>query len=83
MLHNAQIKVKNYKTGAYETRPLMVSERAPGIAYGTMAGAAFAPFVLFKDIHDLELFVRGRYDIEKRKDVQYAAMGIIDDSIFG
>ena len=81
ILHNTQIKVQNQKTQSYETRPLMITEKLFGVAYGTVMGMTFAPLLVCKDVHNLELILRGRYYVECGQKEHYSSIGAVLASI--
>lgn len=82
VLHNQQLNVYNYKKKEYENRSLMFTERLSGVTFGTFLTASMLPFVIVNDIMKLELYARGRYDLETRKHTSSSSPGIIMNSIF-
>lgn len=66
VLHNSPIvSVYNFKDGVREKRRLLASEYLCGMVIGTIATSALAPWVAIKDIHTIDLYVNGRYEIER------------------
>jgi hypothetical protein len=65
-IHNSPIVcVHNYRDGVKEKRRLMASEYLCGMVIGTIATSALAPWVAIKGIHTIDLYVNGRYEIER------------------
>lgn len=80
ILHDRKLNVYNQKTKQYEDRSLMFTERLSGIVFGTFLTASIAPLSLMHDVHSLELYVRGRYNLEKKPVKSGSTMGIIIES---
>ena len=82
VLSNAEIDYFNYNTKKFETRSLLFTERFGGLVFGTLITASCAPMFLARDIHAFELYTRGRYEIEKKKQSNASVMGHTFDSFF-
>lgn len=80
ILHDRKLNVYNQKTKQYEDRSIMFTERFSGIVFGTLFTASIGPLSLLNDLHGLELYMRGRYNLEKKPLKSGSTMGLIIDS---